>query len=407
MNRNLSKRSYLKDQPIKIGIERDFYPEKRCIINKVDGLVYKNISWYNPYLVVKKVMSRLGLKVFSSRSFKYTSLKHPPVDLIHLFNTISYSSTPWISHFETFLPRFEELFSYHHGNDREIPNKRKAAKALRQITKNSCKGIISLSECSKMIQLDLLNHFAEFRDQIAEKIFVIHPPQPILIKSIDEKDFSGDRLKFVFLGAAFHRKGGVEILNVFDKLRHHYDFELTIISRIDKQNYATKETDEDVKAIKDRIKRSGWVNYFDYLPNIEALEILRNHHIGLLPTWADSYGFSLLECQASGCPVISTNVRAMPEINNNEVGWIIEIPKNDLGEALYETEQQRNQIRKSIETQMEDILVDIFRNRQQVEVKAKKALQRIIDNHSPQDYSDRLLCIYKEALSLENHKQGL
>ena len=38
-------------------------------------------------------------------------------------------------------------------------------------------------------------------------------------------------------------------------------------------------------------------------------------HIGLLPTYNDSYGYSVIEFFSYGCPVITTNILALPEIN--------------------------------------------------------------------------------------------
>ncbi len=63
------------------------------------------------------------------------------------------------------------------------------------------------------------------------------------------------------------------------------------------------------------------------MPNQQVLELLKTCDVGLLPTYADTYGFSALEAQSAACPVISTDVRALPEINNTEVGWLINVPK--------------------------------------------------------------------------------
>ncbi|WP_125140102.1 glycosyltransferase family 4 protein [Clostridium transplantifaecale] len=72
----------------------------------------------------------------------------------------------------------------------------------------------------------------------------------------------------------------------------------------------------------------------------------------LLPTFADTYGYSLLEMQACGLPVVSTNVRAMPEINDNECGWIAKLPVNEYGEALYSTEQSRNKMKMELRNEL-------------------------------------------------------
>ncbi len=84
-----------------------------------------------------------------------------------------------------------------------------------------------------------------------------------------------------------------------------------------------------------------WINYFPQLPNSEVLDMMKKAHIGLLPTYADTYGYSVLEFQAAGCPVVTTNVRSLPEINDNDKGWLIEVPKNRMGEAIYSTDTDR------------------------------------------------------------------
>jgi glycosyltransferase involved in cell wall biosynthesis len=378
-----------------VGYEKGYYPEKRCIVDKAIGVQYTDITFTDSNLVLQKIQERLSLRPFNLNLFKYHCIVKPKVDLIHFFNSISYSVIPWVSTFETFLPRFQELYSYHHGEDREIVNRKKVESALRHIAMCPCKRIIALSECARKIQVDLLNHFPEYMEPVVSKLEVIHPPQELLVSDLDHKNY--DRLHFVFLGGALHRKGGVEVLKVFNKLRNQFDFKLTIISRLLNENYATQETDEDIRNIRKFLEEAKWIDYHEYLPNNEAMEVLKNCHIGLLPTWADSYGYSLLEYQAAGCPVISTNVRAMPEINNNEVGWIIEIPKNNLGEALYNTKVQRELIKETIETDLENILLDIFAHPEQVKIKALRCLERIRQYHSPREYGERLMRIYEGA----------
>ncbi len=49
---------------------------------------------------------------------------------------------------------------------------------------------------------------------------------------------------------------------------------------------------------------------------------MRTADIGMLPSYADTYGFSVLEAQA-GNAVITTDIRALPEVNNPAVGWLI------------------------------------------------------------------------------------
>lgn len=46
---------------------------------------------------------------------------------------------------------------------------------------------------------------------------------------------------------------------------------------------------------------------------------MKKAHVCLLPTWMDTFAYSVLEAQACGTPVISTSLRALTEINNENV----------------------------------------------------------------------------------------
>jgi len=92
------------------------------------------------------------------------------------------------------------------------------------------------------------------------------------------------------------------------------------------QNISLIERKKLKSLILDNLDR---ITYYEYLPNNEILELMKYKiQVGMLPTRGDTYGYSVLEFQASGCPVISTDVRALLEINNEDCGWIINVPKN-------------------------------------------------------------------------------
>ena len=56
------------------------------------------------------------------------------------------------------------------------------------------------------------------------------------------------------------------------------------------------------------------------------LELLSGSHIGLLPSFAETYGYVVLEMQAAGVPVVTTDIRAFSEVNPDECGWRIRTP---------------------------------------------------------------------------------
>jgi len=392
---------------MRIGIIGDFYPHQRNINGKIaeNKYIYANKT---DLFTIKKVINRyLKFNLFKTRyddQFMFKELwKNKQIDVYHFFNTISLSSlTPWVTSYETMVPRLSQTLNGHHSQNPDYSSlkvDKEVLKTLKAIANESCLGIVPLSECSKRIQLDFLQHFPEYAPAIQKKTFVLHPPQPQLIECMADKqlDYSG-KLRFLFVGSAFHRKGGVEMYNVFNKLRHAYDFELIIVSSFSRSSWAKQETVEDIAQAKELIKNSPWIQHYHSLPNKEVLHLMKNSHIGLLPTWAETYGFSVLEMQASGCPVITTNIRALPEINNNELGWLINIPKNRLGEAIYTTAENRTTIAQAIEKGLENCLREIFKNPEVVKLKAEKCLNRIKQNHSPEDHAHKLRNIYSGSM---------
>lgn len=128
---------------------------------------------------------------------------------------------------------------------------------------------------------------------------------------------------------------------------------------------------------------------------------MRNAHIGLLPTIGDTFGFSVLEMQASGCPVVTTNREAMPEINNSKTGWIIDtnsinvMHKDDYGNY---SNEEINTFMQQIDEQLVMTLVNIFNNRTGIVEKAIASLHKIQNDNSPILYEEKLKQIYQESI---------
>jgi len=130
-----------------------------------------------------------------------------------------------------------------------------------------------------------------------------------------------------------------------------------------------------------------------------VLELLKTCDVGLLPTYADTYGFSALEAQSAACPVISTDVRALPEINNTEVGWLINVPKNELGEAYYQTPEDRQVLSERIQSGLEHIIRGIVQEPTTIAKKGQAALEKIKAQHDPVRYGEVLREIYEKAVA--------
>ena len=369
-----------------LGTNHTDYNRNRNIIN----LPFKKIE-VKKVKDIFKIITHFYFKLFnkshqlSLNSFNDFGLNKSDVN--HFFNGISYSNTPWFVTFETSLPRYSNSSKFW------------IDKGVKRLAHSSCKTLIALSENAKQIQINYLkDKYPSSLDIISNKIQVLHPQQKLIVNKYSEKELNNNKIIFTLIGADFFRKGGLEVLRVFDKLKEE-NIDLNIISSMQFGDYASKATIEDLKIAKELIKSNIKINHFNTLPNTEVLELLKNSHIGLLPTYADTYGYSVLESQASGCPVISTNIRALPEINNNNVGWVIEVPKDKNGNGILKTEEDREKFSSIIEKELYRIIKDeILPNKEIIKQKGKKSLERTNKYHNPKDIAEVLEGIYRNAL---------
>ena len=131
-------------------------------------------------------------------------------------------------------------------------------------------------------------------------------------------------------------------VRALSEVRRHYPIWLTLIGNPDDTDYMNHEVVDDVVACYRLIAdNADWIDFHKSLPNARVLELTRTVDVGLLPTRGDTYGYSVLEMQAAGMPCITTNLRALPEINNASCGWLIEVPKNENEDALWTTADDR------------------------------------------------------------------
>ncbi len=77
---------------------------------------------------------------------------------------------------------------------------------------------------------------------------------------------------------------------------------------------------------------------------------------------------------------------------------MIKVPKNELGEALYTTPEERAELSNEIQTGLEAIVRSIIDDPSQIAIKGTAALARIRQQHDPQMYAEALRQIYHLAL---------
>lgn len=373
---------------IKVGVINRSYNSKRNIRNlNIDEIGYvRSFDIMSVYRMLCR--SSLFRKHLHSRTafFTHCDLGINTVDLLHFFNHVSITTTPWIVTYETAVPRW--------NSGKKI--------GLRLLAGDSCKKIIALSECARQIQRQLLNEYPEHKSAILNKITVLHPPQQPNVNAWTDKGISlTNGLLFTLVGGDFFRKGGREVMQVFDRLfEEGHDVRLAVVSSLEFGDYASKATREDRAWARQLIdKHKDRIEYFRRLPNNEVIKLFKRSHVGLLPSYGDTYGYSVLEAQSCGCPVITTDIRALPEINNDETGWLIEVPKDQRRDGQLSTPEERQFYSQIVADNLYRIIREIIEDPHRVREKGIHSLDRIRTHHDPGEHAKQLEAIYSDALS--------
>lgn len=317
---------------------------------------------------------------------------------VHLSNHLSLGSVYWTVTYESRLPRW--------GYQTEYTDSFALRSNLKLLEPDSCKKILAMSRCASATQARLLERYPKINNSILNKMEVLHPPQQSLIERYEDKTLPFDQIVFTIVGDEFYRKRGLLMIRAFSRLlKEGLPMKLNIVSRI--QTTASGILDSEVRNMnrpiythRKNIKRIHIVN------NEKVAQLLINSHAALLPTLEDTYGYAVLEAQACGCPVITTNVCALPEINSDELGWMIPLPLDD--EYWNSTDYHQwakgkeNGSIKYCTDLIEESLVNIVKkavdNPSVLQKKGVLALNRIHNEHDPELTSLQLEYIYNQAL---------
>jgi len=378
--------------PKTIGFAKSTYNNMRNVIGAIQNCNYKNVSKFNLYYYLHYTKRALAIKSYEEN--KFAQIAPLNVDVLHLFNGVCFSEVSWVSTFETILSRYHDLFTFHRSKDGTVLAHPEVEEALEYISKKNCKAIIAMSQSAKKIQQHLLRYYRQYEETITTKLHVLYPPQAVLVDEPVRKSTNKKKVvKFCFVGTDFSRKGGYEILSAFCRTRKKFrcPVVLYIVGNLGYADYARKSTHQDFKnALSVMENNRDWIIHYPSLTNDAVIELMKRVDVGLLPTWADTFGYSILEFQACGCPVITTDVRAISEINDWSSGWLIKVPKNDFGEIVWSEEEEKLEISKCIQTALEDRIVDILDNYDSIRRKGNNCVDRIRRYHDPERYGKDL-----------------
>jgi glycosyltransferase involved in cell wall biosynthesis len=383
-----------------LGVLRKGYPESRNFAStstRIESLQCVDVK--DSTEILRKAWHRLSGTGYSKTLHSFAWLRDNHVDVVHTFNSVILGNIPWVVTFETTLPRESRL------------PKALIRMAWRHLASHRCLGILALSENAR---IRLLADLEENRacagiddiDAIRSKLRVLHPPQNTLINFSDKErriDFNGS-LQLILIGHDFFRKGGLELLVALDSLvEEGFDLRLCVVGKMNAGDYASRAGVKEVSRANQLIsKHSARIEVKGTLPNENVKELLCESHVICLPSWGDTYGYSVLEGQAAACAAITTDLRAFSEINHNDCGWVVPVPKLVNGDGDLLTSSKRAQFHRILVDGLMNCLREALLNRDLLREKCRRSLIRIKRFHDPVSHAQVLEAIYARSLEFRS-----
>lgn len=401
---------------MKIGILSKNYAAQRLFLDKLPECQYKDVRfynwclWKNAYLWGLKAIGKLKMspeEMVAKLFYDFKMIIPTGCDVFHFFNCINLGKhSKWVISVESGVPwpvSVTRCVESENADLSSIGQDKYVERRIKALANSNCLGLLALSHCTENIQREIIKQFPQYESIIAKKMITLLPPQKLVINDVKEKEVTWSEevpLTFIYVGSDFYRKGGRETVLVLSELHKRYSFKLILISSmaVDEKRYMRTENDEkESKCLIE--KNKDWIEYYDRLPNTEVLEKMKKAHVCLLPTWMDTFAYSVLEAQACGTPVISTSLRALTEINNENVGWLIDVPVNRLNNPLHLTKEQQDIFSEKLLNGLYDKVEYVLQHREEIKDKAMKCLVKIKDYHSPQKYEEKLRMVYQGRIS--------
>jgi glycosyltransferase involved in cell wall biosynthesis len=124
----------------------------------------------------------------------------------------------------------------------------------------------------------------------------------------------------LFVGRLYHRKGLETLLRSIPPVLREFINVKFVIS-----GTGFKQKEENLRMLSKELGIEDNVTFLGYVPDEKLPLLYSASDIFVLPAIYENFPFAILEAQATGLPVISTNVGGIPEfLVDNENGFVIE-----------------------------------------------------------------------------------
>ena len=289
-------------------------------------------------------------------------------DLVHAHNRIPIGAGRHICSYESVLPRTFGL-----------PKASPLLRAMQAtIESNKCRRIVGMSHSAKVHFLNQHADSPQF-ERLKAKLMVRHPNVHLGEEEDSLPGDSADHLVVTFVGAHFGRKGGVALIRAAElALERDLPVTFNIISslQVGASNWLDPTLPEFFTPYLEKLSLPN-IRHVSGLPNAEVRAVLRGSHLSVLPTLADTFGYSMIEAMAEHTPVIASRVSAVPEvIAHGYNGYMLALPTDESGDWTATAYSERStpayaeqfrQANESLAHQMVDLLGSLVNQRAELE----------------------------------------
>jgi glycosyltransferase involved in cell wall biosynthesis len=206
------------------------------------------------------------------------------------------------------------------------------------------KRIATVSEFSKTDIVERYKTDASKIDVVYNGANAVYEPVNDYWKNETRKIYTKGRDYFIFVGAIQPRKNLINLFKAFDdfKSKDQRGIKLVIVGR---KAWHTQEIFEvyDSMKFKDDIVFTGRVSTIE-------LKNLLGSALGLTyAAFFEGFGIPIIEAQACGTPVITSNITSMPEASGKAALLVDPYSYKEIGQAMYEMANNENLRKELIE----------------------------------------------------------
>ena len=165
------------------------------------------------------------------------------------------------------------------------------------------------------------------------------PPMAVIPNGIDVAEYqcrpkhylSSVKKQIVFISRINPKKGIEILINVWEKMRADFPDWNVVIAGNGEEAY--------IEQLKGVISSKGLSDVVEIIPPIfgEAKhKLYMESSLFVLPTYSENFGMVIAEALACGVPVVTTNGTPWQELNDEKIGWCVDLSEENIENAIRE-----------------------------------------------------------------------